>query len=152
MLGFEGRSINMTIAARAWKGYERIGIVKDLEKMSVPLYGRSMWDVSGNETYMSYGREGDCLHSINRALLNKRIVEECAKYSNINMTFDSELESYDFDSNVMKLGMWDQPKHEHKPEFLFAADGAFSKIRKELVFQKLYLRKIEDYKISWNEL
>ena len=54
----QGKSINLALSDRGWKGLDGVGIRSEIEKVALPMHGRLMHAVNGELTYQPYGKEG----------------------------------------------------------------------------------------------
>ena len=43
----QGKSINLALSDRGWKGLEGVGIKDEIDKVALPMYGRLMHAVNG---------------------------------------------------------------------------------------------------------
>ncbi|MCE3260569.1 MAG: 2-polyprenyl-6-methoxyphenol hydroxylase-like oxidoreductase [Bacteroidetes bacterium] len=50
-----GRSINLALSDRGWKGLEGVGIADEIKKIAIPMYGRFIHLRDGSTTYQPYG-------------------------------------------------------------------------------------------------
>ena len=60
----QGKSINLAMSDRGWKGLEGAGIRKEIEKVALPMYGRLMHGMDSSLTYQPYGKEGQAIYSV----------------------------------------------------------------------------------------
>ena len=65
-----GRSINLALSDRGWRGLEGVGIVDEIKKVAIPMAGRMMHNVKGELTYQAYGKQGQVINSVSRGGLN----------------------------------------------------------------------------------
>ena len=49
-----GRSINLVISDRGWKALRTAGIDKEIESITIPVYGRMTHNIEGKEKYLPY--------------------------------------------------------------------------------------------------
>ena len=62
----QGKSINLALSDRGWRGLEGAGIRKEIEEVALPKSGRLMHAVNGELTYKPYGKEGQAIYSVSR--------------------------------------------------------------------------------------
>ena len=62
-----GRSINLALSDRGWRTLEKAGIADRVREIAIPVKGRRMHDLSGNETFQAYGIGDQCIYSVSRA-------------------------------------------------------------------------------------
>ncbi len=52
-----GRSINLALSDRGWRGLEGVGIADEIKKIAIPMYGRAIHMKDGSSTYQAYGKD-----------------------------------------------------------------------------------------------
>lgn len=110
-----GRSINLVVTSRGLHALEQAGLSSEARALAVPVYGRMIHSVLGETTYQPYGQADEYNLSISRDSLNRFLIEK-AEAAGVKFHFSQEIDSLDFS----------------KSEVVFGADGAGSKIRKNL--------------------
>ena len=125
-----GRSINLALSDRGFRGLSGVGIDDSIREISIPMYRRVMHDVHGNLTFQPYGKDGQAIYSVSRGALNCKLMD-LAEQSGVNIHFSHQL--VDVDLNTATAGF----KHDEEiktveSDFLVGADGAFSEVRSEL--------------------
>lgn len=75
---FSYRSINMAVSSRGITTLESIDpeMSKRVLKNLIPMYGRMVHDMVGNEISQAYGLNGEAINSIDRADLNRGLLDE----------------------------------------------------------------------------
>jgi kynurenine 3-monooxygenase len=126
-----GRSINLALSDRGFRGLSGVGIDDSIREISIPMYRRVMHDVDGTLTFQPYGKDGQAIYSVSRGALNCKLMD-LAEQSGVNIHFSHQL--VDVDLNTATAGF----KHEEEiktveSDFLVGADGAFSEVRNELI-------------------
>ena len=126
-----GRSINLALSDRGFRGLSGVGIDDSIREISIPMYRRVMHDVNGNLTFQPYGKDGHAIYSVSRGALNCKLMD-LAEQSGVNIHFSHQL--VDVDLNTATAGF----KHGEdiktvESDFLVGADGAFSEVRNELI-------------------
>jgi kynurenine 3-monooxygenase len=126
-----GRSINLALSDRGFRGLAGVGIDDSIREISIPMYRRVMHDVHGNLTFQPYGKDGQAIYSVSRGALNCKLMD-LAEQSGVNIHFSHQL--VDVDLNTATAGF----KHGEEIkkvefDFLVGADGAFSEVRNELI-------------------
>jgi kynurenine 3-monooxygenase len=134
--GYAGRSINLALSDRGWKGLEGVGIADDIKKIAIPMYGRQIHNKNGTQIYQAYGKDQQAIYSVSRAEINMKLMDLAEKQSNIKFHFDerctninrSNLEA-EFENNETKV------ISKQKSELLFGSDGAFAASRLSMQLQ-----------------
>ena len=126
-----GRSINLALSDRGFRGLSGVGIDDSIREISIPMYRRVMHDVNGNLTFQPYGKDGQAIYSVSRGALNCKLMD-LAEQSGVNIHFSHQL--VDVDLNTATAGF----KHGEEiktveSDFIVGADGAFSEVRNELI-------------------
>ena len=67
-----GRSINLALSDRGWKGLEGVGIADEIRKIAIPMHGRMIHDITGKTNFQPYGKDGQAIYSVSRGELNKK--------------------------------------------------------------------------------
>jgi len=70
-----GRSINLALSDRGFKGLEGVGIRKEIEEISIAMYRRVMHDTKGNLSFQNYGKDGQAIYSVSRGGLNCKLMD-----------------------------------------------------------------------------
>src|SRR6478609_8153301 len=53
----KGRSINMALSDRGWLALDKIGLTPKVKLHAIPMYGRMIHQVSGEQTFQPYGEQ-----------------------------------------------------------------------------------------------
>lgn len=69
-----GRSINMAISARGREGLKRIDAEERITSKGIEMYSRMLHDLNGNTNAVPYGKETECILSIDRRYLNELLL------------------------------------------------------------------------------
>jgi len=124
----QGKSINLALSDRGWKGLEGVGIKDEIDKVALPMYGRLMHAVNGELTYQPYGKEGQAIYSVSRGLLNQTLLNCAGEYNNVHLHFDHKCNDVDL-SNKTILFQHNGKEVSTPFDRLFGTDGAFSAVR-----------------------
>ncbi len=129
-----GRSINLALSDRGWRALEKVGIANKIKAIAIPMHGRMMHDLQGHLTFQPYGRTGQAIYSVSRALLNIELINY-AEEEKVKFYFHQRCEDLDLEKKVVYLQHTEtQEKSQQSPDIIFGADGAFSAVR--LAMQK----------------
>jgi kynurenine 3-monooxygenase len=52
-----GRSINLALSDRGWRGLKGVGVEDAVRKVALPMHKRTMHAVDGKITHQAYGKE-----------------------------------------------------------------------------------------------
>jgi kynurenine 3-monooxygenase len=128
-----GRSINLALSDRGWKGLELAGLKDSVRKIAIPMVGRMVHSVNGSQNLQPYGKEGQAIYSVSRAALNKLLIDVSSEQPGNRFYFNQRAEIIDlekgnivFDSNSLIPST--------KSDLIFGADGAFSALRHSMQF------------------
>ncbi|ODQ66959.1 putative kynurenine 3-monooxygenase [Nadsonia fulvescens var. elongata DSM 6958] len=131
------RSINLAVSAR---GIETLRFIDDklAEKVLanvLPMHARMVHDLKGNQVSQDYGLNGEAINSIDRAYLNRLLLDEVDIKNNIKTYYNHKLVASDFEAEGGRVMLTFE--HEGKPiifevDSLVGADGAYSTTRKHL--------------------
>lgn len=132
----QGRSINLALSDRGWRGLLEAGMENEIRKVALPMKGRMMHSRSGDLTFQQYGKEGQAIYSVSRGLLNQELLHFADKYENVNLHFDHKCLDIDTESNsITFLNESSQETVKVSADRIFGADGAYSAVRNRM--QKL---------------
>ncbi|KAG2158353.1 FAD/NAD(P)-binding domain-containing protein [Suillus bovinus] len=142
------RSINLAISSRgiaALQAVDASAAGRFLQTV-IPMRGRMIHDIHGNLQSQPYDRDGQCINSIDRGLLNIELLEEASALPNIRLNFKYKVLSADFDQGVLFL-QDDNSGTDVRANFdlCIGADGSYSIIRRQLMrvvrmnFQQEYI-------------
>ncbi|MSO13389.1 Kynurenine 3-monooxygenase [Rickettsiales endosymbiont of Trichoplax sp. H2] len=127
-----GKSINLTLCKRGINALKKAGIIDEVQKLWVPVYGGCLHlNESQIETQL-YGNYGEALYSISRQELNTLLLSIAQKTSGVSIIFGMKCVGYDLSKSTIFL----IDKNQHKTELpfntLIAADGIYSAIRSQM--------------------
>jgi kynurenine 3-monooxygenase len=129
----QGKSINLALSDRGWKGLEGAGVGDEIRKVALPMTGRLMHAVDGTLTYQPYGKDGQAIYSVSRGLLNQTLLHCADGYENVSLEFNHRCTDIDLKENVVHF--FDEEKKSQtfqKFDLIFGTDGAFSAVRSKL--------------------
>ena len=124
-----GRSINLAISERGWKGLAGVGLEEEIRKMAIPMPGRMIHDVAGNLTFQPYGKPGEAINSVSRGDLNIALIN-AAERQGIRFHFSQRVLETDMAGTYAMMEDTEQQRtYKLQPDLLFGADGAYSLVR-----------------------
>lgn len=131
------RSINLAVSARGILALKSVDpemaerVLKDL----IPMSGRMVHDLDGKQTSQKYGLYGESINSINRALLNRALLDELDA-AGVAAHFNHKLQRADLRDGRPSL-LFKQLAEEGKEvrrevDVVVGADGSFSTMRNQI--------------------
>jgi kynurenine 3-monooxygenase len=126
-----GRSINLALAARGIAALRRAGIEAEVAKLLIPMRGRMVHDLDGDQRFLPYGqRAAEEIYSVSRATLNTLLYELATQQHGVEYRFGEQCVGVDADGTpLVDAGMG--PKRL-AADIVLAADGAGSEVRRAL--------------------
>ncbi len=129
----QGKSINLALSDRGWRGLINAGLEEDIRKVALPMNGRMMHYTSGDLTYQQYGKEGQAIYSVSRGLLNQTLVNCAARHENVEVFFNHQCKDIQLDTNTVQFFDTENNESKHLTfDRVFGTDGAFSAVRNRL--------------------
>ena len=128
--GYAGRSINLALSDRGWRGLEGVGIADEIRKIAIPMYGRKIHNKDGSVVYQPYGKNEQAIYSVSRAEINMKLMDLAEKETNVTIHFNkrctqidrAQLNCFFEDTETSELST-------DKSDLVFGSDGAFSASR-----------------------
>ncbi|CAA7271785.1 unnamed protein product [Cyclocybe aegerita] len=145
----EQRSINLAISHRGIAALEAVdpAAAKRFLQAAIPMRGRMIHKLSGELDSQLYDRDGQCINSIDRALLNEGLLEEVAASPNVRILFNHKVIAADFDDQTLTIrDTTSSAEFSSHFDFCIGADGSFSIIRRQMMravrmnYQQEYIR------------
>ncbi len=131
-----GRSINLALSDRGWRGLEGVGIADEIKKIAIPMYGRFIHHKDGTNAYQPYGKDNQAIYSVSRADINMKLMDLAEQQENVNIQFNKKCTlinrkdlAITFEDNFTK-----ETSHT-SADLLFGADGAFASSRLSIQLQ-----------------
>jgi kynurenine 3-monooxygenase len=128
-----GKSINLALSDRGWRGLEAVGIADEIKKIAIPMYGRQIHNRDGSTVFQAYGKEDQAIYSVSRGEINMRLMDLAEQQPNVKIHFDERCTNVDRASLTSHFE--NNATHQHtssKSDLLFGADGAFAASRLNL--------------------
>lgn len=133
----EGRSINLALSTRGLRALEEIGLAAEVTKMSIPMHGRMMHDVSGNLSFLPYGQEGQYINSISRANLNATLIRKAGE-NDVHFYFGYRCSHVNTNETSVTFTLADNSTVTEVFDLVAGADGAFSAVRSAMQITDRY--------------
>ncbi len=131
-----GKSINLALSDRGWRGLEGVGIAEAIREIAIPMYGRYIHHLDGSSAFQPYGKDKQAIYSVSRADINMKLMDLAEEQNNVKIHFDERCTKVERG----QLSAHFENNHTHKatvsqPDLLFGADGAFAASRLNLQLQ-----------------
>jgi len=149
----EGRSINLVLTHRGIQALARVGAKEEVLKITVPVYGRMIYQSNEKIDYQPYGKDNsECNYSVNRSELNKLLLN-LAEKAGVKIYFEHKLEAINFSTNSLIFSN----NKVVQASRIFGVDGAGSVVRKELtsywkIKNKTYADYLQPLGVEYKEL
>lgn len=129
-----GRSINLALSDRGIRALEEVGVMDRIRPIAIPMHGRQIHQVDGQEVYQPYGANGQYINSVSRGELNKTLMT-LAEEKGARIHFQHRCQAIDWRLNRIVFVNGDGLEVETTADLIFAADGAFSAARLQYQLQ-----------------
>ncbi|KAJ1310429.1 hypothetical protein OPQ81_007162 [Rhizoctonia solani] len=128
------RSINLAISSRGISALCVVdpAIADRFMQNVIPMRGRMIHDNVGQCQSQLYDRDGQCINSIDRGLLNIGLLDELSNYNNIRLHFRTKLTTVDFDSRIATFAIDEKSFNVHF-DLCIGADGSYSNVRRQMM-------------------
>ena len=127
---YAGKSINLALSDRGWKGLEGVGIADEIKKIAIPMYARAIHHKDGSTVHQPYGKDNQAIYSVSRAEINMRLMDLAEQQENVKIHFNERCTSIDranleahFENSETKKTT------SSKSDLMFGSDGAFAASR-----------------------
>lgn len=132
--GYAGRSINLALSDRGWRGLKGVGLVDEVRKVAIPMAGRMIHNMDGTMAYQAYGKEGQAINSVSRGGLNRLLMDEAEK-AGARIHFNMRCSHVDLEGNTLSFENTETGgKTTINGPLTISSDGAFSAGRLSLMF------------------
>ncbi len=131
-----GRSINLALSDRGWRGLEGVGIADDIKKIAIPMFGRQIHNRDGSTAFQPYGKNNQAIYSVSRAEINMKLMDLAEERYGVRFHFNKKCSHINRNSGKIIFEDTANGKGEEvKPSLVFGADGAFSATRLNMQLQ-----------------
>ena len=129
-----GRSINLALSDRGWKGLIGAGLEEEIRKVAIPMNGRMVHNTDGTLSFQPYGKEGQAIYSVSRGGLNMAMMDLAEKQPGVKIYFNHRCDEVNLEKGEMIFEDTDTHQRATKnSELIFGADGAFSALRSSML-------------------
>ena len=127
-----GRSINLALSDRGWRGLQGVGIADEIRKVALPMSGRMIHSIEGQVGYQPYGKEGQAINSVSRGGLNC-VLMDLAEKNGVNIEFNQRCSKIDLNDALLTVEDSESNKSKTlESDFIIGTDGAYSAARLQL--------------------
>jgi kynurenine 3-monooxygenase len=125
-----GKSINLALSDRGFRGLDGIGIGDEIRKIAIPMYGRFIHNADGTSAFQPYGKKGQAINSVSRGGINMKLMDLAGAQKNVKLKFNQRCTNVDLKTGT-SFFINDETKttSTHKSDLIFGSDGAFSAAR-----------------------
>ena len=130
-----GKSINLAISARGIHALEQVGLADAVLKTAVPMKGRQIHAVSGEQSFQPYGKnDNEYINSISRRDLNILLMDAAEACPNIRIHFNQRCTGMNLETGEAHF-IDETTKQEKtiKGDTVIGTDGSASAIRMEFL-------------------
>lgn len=125
-----GKSINLALSDRGFRGLDGIGIGDEIRKIAIPMKGRFIHNADGTTAFQPYGKEGQAIYSVSRGGINMKLMDLAEAQENVTMKFSERCTNVD--TKAGKAHFVNEETHAEsdvQSDLFFGSDGAFSAAR-----------------------
>jgi kynurenine 3-monooxygenase len=136
-----GRSINLALSDRGFKGLKLVGLEHKAKNLCIPMNGRMLHDKEGQSLLSPYsGRDHEYINSISRGGLNALLLDEAEKHENVSIHFNCKCHSVDFEKTTARFqNLETQAFFIEDADTIIATDGAGSALRRSYFLERKFL-------------
>lgn len=126
-----GRSINLALAERGRHALREAGLLKAVDKITVPMAGRMIHRLSGESDFQAYGQQAEeVIYSVHRDQLCSLLLDRARQQAGIRLHFHRRLETVNFKTKTATyIDDRDGRQYTHDYHVILGADGAGSALR-----------------------
>jgi kynurenine 3-monooxygenase len=132
-----GRSINLALSDRGWRGLRGVGLEEEVRKIAIPMYARYVHHEDGSVSKQPYGKEGQAIYSVSRGELNKKLMTMAEATGQVTIHFNQFCNQVDLKNKTLSFSSGPADRRQLSTvnyQLLFGADGAFSSLRYAMQF------------------
>ncbi|KAG8444524.1 hypothetical protein GDO86_009619, partial [Hymenochirus boettgeri] len=128
-----GRSINLALSYRGLQALKPVGLDNKITAMGIPMRARMIHSLTGKKFPIPYGKPHQYILSVDRANLNKELLNAAEKYPNVKLHFEHKLQTCNVDSGTMTFVRKQGDVFQTTTNLIVGCDGAFSVVRKQFM-------------------
>lgn len=124
-----GRSINLALSDRGWRGLEGVGVDAEVRKIGIAMKGREIHNADGKITFQAYGKDHQANYSVSRGGLNCLLMD-LAEKNGAKIHFEERCTNVDLKTATATFENAATGKTTTaSADRIFGTDGAFSASR-----------------------
>jgi len=124
-----GRSINLALSDRGWRGLEGAGVAEEIKKVAIPMKGRMIHNQDGTQAFQPYGKADQAIYSVSRGGLNCVMMDLAEKHG-AKIHFNHRCTRIDLETTTAVFETNEKgDTAEVNPDLIIGSDGAFSAAR-----------------------
>ncbi|XP_075720467.1 kynurenine 3-monooxygenase isoform X2 [Rhinoderma darwinii] len=128
-----GRSINLALSYRGRQALKAVDLEDKIVASGIPMHARMIHSLNDKKYSLPYGKHNQYILSVDRAYLNKELLNAAEKYSNVKLHFEHKLTGCNIDYGTLTFqGEHSTVKQTHA-DLIVGCDGAFSSVRKQFM-------------------
>ncbi len=125
-----GKSINLALSDRGWRGLEGVGIAEEIRSIAIPMYGRSIHHRDGSTAFQPYGKKEQAIYSVSRAGINMKLMDLADQQEHVRLFFEERCTHIDRKNQTVSFDNDKTKATTHiQSDLIFGSDGAFSASR-----------------------
>jgi kynurenine 3-monooxygenase len=125
-----GKSINLALSDRGWRGLEGVGITEEIKKIAIPMYGRFIHNKNNTTAFQPYGKDNQAIYSVSRADINMKLMDLAEQKAGVKIHFEKRCTH--INRQKLETSFEDNLSNQtetHPSDLIFGADGAFAASR-----------------------
>lgn len=127
-----GRSINLALSDRGWRGLERVGVDEAVRKIGIPMKGRAIHNLDGTHAFQPYGKDHQANYSVSRGGLNCLLMD-LAEKEGVEIHFNEQCTAVDLKRMTSTFRNLETGKETTvDSDRVVGTDGGFSSVRLSL--------------------
>lgn len=128
-----GKSINLALSDRGFRGLEGVGIADEIRKIGIPMYGRFIHNQNSSTNFLPYGKKDQAIYSVSRGGINCRLMDLAEQEKNVSIHFNERCVGIDIEHKVCRFENSETGETtEINSDLILGADGAFSAARLQM--------------------
>lgn len=133
-----GRSINLALSDRGWRGLAGAGLVDAVKKVAIPMTGRMIHSTEGKTIYQPYAKENQAIYSVSRGGLNCVLMDQ-AEHNGTTIHYNERCVHVDLETNTAVFeNVITGVRQSVTSDLLISSDGAYSAGRLNLMLTDRY--------------